>query len=627
MADDDNLFAYGLEADDYQQLLQIEEANRRMLQDNTAGDGAAGSFIANVGTFKRPQENTWAAHSQTIFQHKLDFDPQHHIFDKIVAQSCKNPAIYDPSNPHYAEYEPMRHNIAVLRNYVSIHMYGSVIDAEEKQDRNKYEYIQQMAATVGTALRNGDGFMGMNAGIPLNTANIEGEGAAAMYEALFKKQKQNDWLAPMRFVDDLFNQDKTRITRRDWRLPPIKFTPFGPLALEAPPPTNMPPSVAPAAATGAAAAMTPEILEALKISGIGDELTAEASGFNSVASLRQPVKTRAIEIAREILDKLKITYGDVPLESMLDFAPERFKETVSDFNAVALTYEQHLPTAMEMDPTLADDPVVREANEAIGVMGAQAKMYAFDEAMRLGDKELAASLKADLDKLPERWLKAGDLKTSDLIAKVEDGMTMMLAAMEVAQESEKDENELLRDYQQDKGVQGQHRKYEALAFNDRYAEMLATRRQAKQQIVAHRHHSNVNGVPNDVKSASAGAAAGMAAGANFDTLLSGGDLSNMRNSMNAETSGNFDVAAPSTAKRVVSEEVSKKKKEPVGNKDQKQDQQQQKQRLQAKIAHRSQQTHRNKHETRSAEQRQKQSQDMDTKPVPPPRRDRDQFSR
>ncbi len=566
---------YGLDPDEFAQLLR-DRSRINVAPQQTARDA---HFINEIGKWVTPERNTWECYSRTVRESGLQFNPDHYVFDKAIADHFKNRALFDPSDRHYRDLEPLRHNLAVLRNFAINHIYGEQLDPSEARDERRLMYIVQMGGTLGDILNRGQNRILHPLGLSVSPkkANAEGGGAALLYEKLLATQSQNKWLSPLRFFRDIMH---TQHFDRRWKLPPIELTPFSALNLSEPPPTDMRYQdevvMADALPDAALAGLSSGIANATEVDGIGSALIDKAIAYNSVEGLSQPVKTRAIEIARDILEKLKIQYQASPVAAMLDTSSNTFRNTLADIQHVIQTYETHLPTAQAMDPTLRNDPMITMANEAIGVIGAQMKLQALEQAAAAGNTAQVELIKAELDRLPDEWLNANH-DAGQLLNHLEQGLNMVVATIHMAMESSMDgQNQRglalgegqLRQVEFD----DQRKEMQSLAFDQDYQRMAEARRSQQTQFdnLGTPSHGKGKERSSDSLSSSSGSKG-------FDQLLNGSDMNQMRSSMNAQTSGNFDPLAPGSIQRTIAKETHRGKQD--------RQQQDQKKRTTSKLAH------------------------------------------
>jgi len=163
-------------------------------------------------------DTSWAAHAALIKDesYRLGFDASR-LFDGIVAAKSGLRGLYDPDHRDYTHYEGLRTNLAVMRNYLSAQMNAP--------------QLRSIAEALGTALAN-DRLWKRPFTRWLNSevANVEGVGAGEMYKYLMDIQHKPALLQQLRVaINSTFG-----FPDRNWGLPALETTPFGPAELSAP---------------------------------------------------------------------------------------------------------------------------------------------------------------------------------------------------------------------------------------------------------------------------------------------------------------------------------------------------------------------------------------------------------
>lgn len=643
-ADDNNVFPLnpGLtDYDDYQELIQDHlEAQARMQQSLRSGGIRDTHFIHDVGKYTTPSSNSWEAYSNAVRTSGMHFDSENYIFDKAVGRTSGNRAIYDPAARHYPDYEPLRHNLAVLRNFVLNHIYGEEIDQKEAQDKQKYSYVVQIGKEIGEMLRRGTNPLFSNpfaARISPQDANVEYDGAVEIYKKLISAQKTNRLLAPLDYL--MYIGSKNYVDQA-WKLPPIELTPFGKLNFYAPPPTDSIAASDPLLASDALLRdemVRKEMANTLAMDALGTSFT-HSLGFNSVESLAQPIKIQAIEIAREILEKLKIQFQGTPIMAMMDYTSGQFQRTMTDLNTIVSVYQDHLQRAATLDPSLTEDPMVLHANEAVGYLGAQIKLRALDRAEMTGDYEHAEIIRHELVELPQEWLNPNLFTSSRALAALEQGLQMVLATLTLIQEEGLDQNQrgLMMQASFD-APEEQHRRMQSLSFDEEFQKIVADRRSAFAQLGGTQGKSPTSSrqgsslMDSDVSSKKHGrgdisASAASKGSSVFDGLLSnyGANSQQMQSSLNAPTSGNFTVGAPNSPQQTIQQVIAHRNKSGLRGKSaqrkeqQKQDQQRNKEMV-VKHKHATAQRIEKLNDKAEAEENERD----DAPAFPPPRRPRE----
>lgn len=496
------------------ELANILRRRRAALERGYAASLAAQSqvqFWHGVGKFITPEDNSYMAHFDLVDHGPTDlhFDPKAYpLFDKIIADHARIPALSDPNHPHYGEYEGLRNNIAVLRNFVFTDTFKD--GSFDPGDELHIPRIVGIAQTIGDGLRN-DSWLGrvFTPAVNVHLAKVPGEGAVELYEHLVNNQHQRGPFAWIKnIVLQLFSQPL-----RDWDLPPVSETPFSEAGMNAPSPhSGHAQSKTPEAALSAAmnasvtmqaspAAPTPPpardhkdhsskvqdaraTIEALQ--QIAQELDAKTKRFKQVSEMEEPAREESVELAREILRKLRnMRFDDQEMEALLDQAAPKRANNVGvgigsaqteennadnflgyDFSRKSITlsqkiqdirarktikqaekiaqiievYTAYLEQARETRPDIAETPAVKQANEAVEEYIHSIKLMASKEI----PSSIAAAQQIGADQTldPSRWDELHNRATDRLMASIESGMEELVSELdqqEMDQEKENDE--------------------------------------------------------------------------------------------------------------------------------------------------------------------------------------------
>lgn len=308
---------YGVDRSDQVQSANIARQRERQALLGHEAEIAAQQKVhywPNVGKFIVPEENTWAAHAELVKDDKsaLNFNPEKYVyFDRIIAQKAGIPALYDKNHPDYAKYEGLRTNLEVLRNDImGTYMHDGSFDPG---DEIYLPHLESIAEAISEMLSR-DKWYKRVAGyqtVNLDIANIEGVGAAAIYEQLLAVQKNP---APLQSMRDRLGKVFGLPADRIWQLPPIEETPYSPENLAAPPPVDKD-------------CLTEEDLQRSReeqqdpqqaIAAIARKVLTPVPNM-SVDDLEAATKTESVEEARKILRNLRnLEFGDHDIEEWLD---------------------------------------------------------------------------------------------------------------------------------------------------------------------------------------------------------------------------------------------------------------------------------------------------------------------
>ena len=403
-------------------------------------DDSVVTRLKDVGEFWRPTNNFWLNHKAVVLNRGLQFngdrnDPKHYPFDLLVQHFAKNKAIFDPKNRHYPEYANVRLNLAVMRNFLLDHLFpdGASPEVQAKMgvqyDLNT-AHMLQMGHAVGQIIGRGNSWLpSIKPSLSPAMLNVEGVGAARLYEKLLTMQHVENLIKPVAVPYRIWEG----LANRTWRLPGIEETPFHApnLTAGADQARGDDPDDVPPAPTGPLPPIVgPENFEALAIA-----LAPSALPFAKVEDLEQPIRRQAIQHARDILDKLKITFSAVPVAQLLDFAdPVAARGLFNDLNEFSNVFRDHLARALVADPQLNGDPEVHAAMNALGAMAFQAQRFALRAAEEAGDQiGIQYSLQA-MHNMPEDWKHPGAQTFGGMLGQMDRGLEKVLSRLETVQQ-------------------------------------------------------------------------------------------------------------------------------------------------------------------------------------------------
>ena len=568
--------------------------------------------LPKVGEFIAINSLDWHTYKETVLTAGLYFNPaEHEWFDALIAEKSGLPALQDPFNPAYAEFEPLRTNLATVRNHLLNQFFSDGrFDGNDLHDRKKLNDAYYIAEQIGEMIERGAKPFNLNIFAPsinFKTANTEGEGAKVLYEKIYDMQHISEETSLWRDVKSFFGAARYVATgkeERDWNIAHISRTPFH--VREQNQSTNSndrasygadlasTASTIPLAAAAAAALSDDELAEQATIeqlTGFADGLNQTAndivhmSEYRSVDSLEPAVKERAIDEARKILNGIKMHYADVPVEELLEASPDNFSTLVNDTYHVVSTFYDNLH---EATTKLGDDvrhmAEVQHAEQAVYKLAAQTKLYAMQTAEQAGNMELAGQIKAELAGFTDDMLRPPEQSVAQLFSQIELGMDTVLArlnamehdgAEEVTQRvidptmlSNSEHNQALRDdingaMQQDAAndpqfamqqSQAAHAMRQQAQPNQQLQQHPIQQQQAQEIAPAQQNQNNVTKKQN-LQNEPKRNTQKQQQQQNFNKMLNGAELASMRGSLNKKTSGNFDAGAPNSAAKVVADQL------------------------------------------------------------------------
>ncbi len=176
---------------------------------------------------------------------------------------------------------------------------------------------------------------------------------------------------------------------------------------------------------------------------ISAHIERTANHLRSIDTLAPPAREESIELAREILRRLKnMSFSDKPIEEMINHArPEdkaAFARKLSDMVDI---YSNLLQEAVQANPDILADPRIQEANDAVGSFSYAVKLMAAKEMPN--SVAAAQQISADVTQVPEEWKKLHDRTVNRLITSMEGGLEKAVEELGVEQQQAQDQDEEL----------------------------------------------------------------------------------------------------------------------------------------------------------------------------------------
>jgi hypothetical protein len=169
--------------------------------------------------------------------------------------------------------------------------------------------------------------------------------------------------------------------------------------------------------------------QASDLDALGNYLLYTASNMQNVATLSEPVRRDAIDIAKEILRKLRITFGDANVMNGLKLPPTDDMGAFTHVKGVAMIFERLLAWGRGVDASVMQHPSVLAGIQAIGQLGYAAKVEALRLARLSGRGTLATTIRDQLASVPSAY-SAKEGKFTDLVDKVERGIDTLMSRVQ-----------------------------------------------------------------------------------------------------------------------------------------------------------------------------------------------------
>ena len=407
--------------------------------------------IPGIGRYARLTEPGWNPLLTLIHDAAAGIDfsfTRFPKFDAVVSEYADHPQINDSADETYKTYKNLHDNIAAVRNFLLQLYFGN---PPEGMSAEKAETaLQQIAAYVGEGIKNNLRFLESAAThdprkpfiVLADASEPDGRGAQYIYEKILEMQRHDTWLRPFDAVLALFGGK----IHGEWMLPPAETTPFRQalFSVLAPPMFSNPPTTEELEAQQRylekLEARRQELMEAAHLNtmaqdmnAIGNHLLYTSDNLSGIAHMAEPVRREAIEIAKEILRKLKLVIGDKNILDGLKLKPQDDMAGLGAITCVALVYARLVAWACGIDPSIMQHPSVMAATRAIGQLGYIKKLEAHRLARLAGNRALAEKLKAQLAKIPPYFSEVSDTKINGLLEKIERGIdTVMNRVHEVS---------------------------------------------------------------------------------------------------------------------------------------------------------------------------------------------------
>lgn len=414
--------------------------------------------VERMGRYVIPRRTGWKALIDIIHDPVANIDFSANIypnFDGIIGDHFQSPHLLDPLDDQYeakklfsahpgrAPYEDLRDNIAAVRNFLMQTYYANT--PEGMTPDKAYKSLTEIAAFVGDGLYNNWLFLNVIPNhnptkpfIDLVKAQApHGKGAQYIYEKILEHQRHSSWLRPFAPIMALFGGKSDG----DWKLPSADETHF----LEKNSYDILENEQAATQAELAAAAANVANIEAqltsvrdsrmltataLDLDAIGNHLLYTAQNLEqttTIAQMSEPVRRDAVEIARDILRKLKLGIGELNLLDGLKMKPSDDMATLGAVKGVAMVYERLLAWARaNHDSGIFQHPAIMAATQAIGQLGFLAKTEALRMATYAGNSVLAASISDQIKRLPAAYRSVGGATFGELLDHVDSGILTII---------------------------------------------------------------------------------------------------------------------------------------------------------------------------------------------------------
>lgn len=173
-----------------------------------------------------------------------------------------------------------------------------------------------------------------------------------------------------------------------------------------------------------------EETSAIRLDALGDFLIEQAGKIGGVAALSTSVQREAIDLARQILEKLKLRLGEVNILDGLHFTQDDDVATMGSMEDVLNTYNQLLASAAAMDPDILMHPAVMSATQAFGQMGFLSKEEALRLATSRRNTKMAERIAAQISRIQNHFAGLQDTRFAALAERIQRGFSTVLGRMQ-----------------------------------------------------------------------------------------------------------------------------------------------------------------------------------------------------
>ena len=174
---------------------------------------------------------------------------------------------------------------------------------------------------------------------------------------------------------------------------------------------------------------------------ISERLQKTTRKLRSVDSMEPPAREESIELAREILRRLKnLGFSDKPLKELIEAGnPQDKVAFAKQIDEMTDMYKNLVQEAAEINPNILQDQRIKDANDAITTFTHGIKLMAAKEMP--GSIAAAQQISADDTQNPEAWDTLHDRTVGRLIKSMEGGLEKAAANIEAEQQDQQTEQQ------------------------------------------------------------------------------------------------------------------------------------------------------------------------------------------
>jgi hypothetical protein len=174
---------------------------------------------------------------------------------------------------------------------------------------------------------------------------------------------------------------------------------------------------------------------------VSNRLASSAYKVRAIELLEPPARSESVELAREILRKLKnLSFSRQSVGEMVNSGrPEDKAALAKKIHEAVDIYENLLEEAAQINPNILSDPRIKEANDAVGSFSHAIKLMAAKEIPN--SVATAQQISADVTRMPEEWKKLHDRTVDRLITSMEGGLEKAVGDIESQQHEQQQQQD------------------------------------------------------------------------------------------------------------------------------------------------------------------------------------------
>jgi hypothetical protein len=372
--------------------------------------------IGGIGRWLVPRDNTLEGNLALVLDeaNDIDFSPTNYpLFDGIITEKYEHPAFFDALHDDFPRFQNLHDNIATVRNFL-LQQYFPDDSVPFETEVKRGKHMQEIAEFIADGLNHDRTYLGLvrvhnpfaNYIDVAAASQPDGEGARYLYQKILEMQRHNNWTRPFVKLTELLGG---AAPYEDWELPSFEDSAF---AYDAGADETQVDAVDVEARIGALAAIYERLevkrgaLETLRtarnhardLDNLANQLLLTYFDIRqSVSDLAQPVRREAVDIAHDILNKLKLKIGDIEAGNSLGFSSDDANNNVGAVSAAGRLLQRMAGMARAAGVDALAIPSVNAAHHALGQIAYMAKAEAYRLASAVGDTRLAGTLKTQLD--------------------------------------------------------------------------------------------------------------------------------------------------------------------------------------------------------------------------------------